>query len=88
MGDYMGKQYKDKNCKVCGRLFTPKSSADKCCCDECKDYNSKKQRADRYQLEKTQKRQAKRHKTNWSEITSICKEAGLSYGEAVVKGVI
>ena len=30
--------FRDKNCKKCGKLFTPNSPSELYCCDECKDY--------------------------------------------------
>ncbi len=76
---------KTKSCEICGEEFKPKGR-EKACGDDCREYGKRLSRA---KFNAKAKAKKKAHKpTNWAEITKKCKEAGLSYGEAVAKGVI
>ncbi|MBR5305966.1 MAG: hypothetical protein IKU47_03495 [Oscillospiraceae bacterium] len=79
--------YSTRICVICGEEFQPTSSTGKCCSDECRKVNERIT----YERNKAKVKIKKRvivNGTDWGEITRKCKEAGLSYGEAVAKGII
>ena len=82
---------KERTCKICGKPFQPYRTAQLCCSRECMRENVKLHSKEKRQRETSLRLEAKKmqkQKTNWAEITKKCKEAGLSYGQAVAKGVI
>jgi len=77
--------HKTKFCEICGGEFKPKGR-EKACGDDCREFGKRQSRA---KFNAKAKAMKNKHKpTNWSEITKKCKEAGLTYGQAVAKGVI
>ena len=76
---------KTKSCEICGGEFKPKGR-EKACGDDCREFGKRQSRAKFNAKAKAMK--INRKTTNWSEITKKCKEAGLTYGQAVAKGVI
>ena len=77
--------HKKKSCEICGEEFKAKGR-EKACGDECREYGKRQSRA---KFNAKAKAKKKAHKpTNWAEITKKCKEAGLTYGQAVARGII
>ena len=75
---------KKTSCYVCCKQFIA-YGREKCCSDDCRAEGKRLSRARHYNKAKA----VKAHKpTNWAEITKKCKAAGLTYGQAVAKGVI
>lgn len=81
---------KECTCKICGKTFKPTRGSQLCCSDECKRENvrrhSKELRKRNKSLRLADKKMQKQ-KTDWAEITKKCKEAGLTYGQAVARGL-
>ncbi len=77
--------HKTKSCEICSEKFKPKGR-EKACSDECREYGKRQSRKKFNEKAKAKKNSRKR--TNWAEITKKCKEAGLSYGEAVARRLI
>ena len=63
-----------KTCPVCGKQYIPNSGNRKYCSLECQRNQKKK----RYEL----------NTKSWDEVVKKCTEAGCSYGEARLKGII
>ena len=76
---------KTKSCEICGGKFKPKGR-EKACGDDCREYGKRQSRA-KFNAKAKAKKNA-HNPTDWAEITKKCKEAGLTYGQAVAKGVI
>jgi hypothetical protein len=70
-------------CAICGKEFIAGTLQAKFCSDDCRRIN-KLECQRKYYKPKKQKTDVKK---GWSEIVSICSELGMSYGEAVSKGV-
>ena len=81
----MKKNFQKKSCVICGEIFTPKCPSEKCCSDDYKAMNIKLNKANQ-RKETILKRKSNR--PDWAEIHRKCEAAGLSYGEAVARGII
>lgn len=76
-------------CKICGKEFTTSSVA-KCCSEECKKENEKRNVASYYMRvgknnKKTKTKAKKEKKLTVTEIAVKAKEAGMSYGQYVAR---
>ena len=76
---------KEKICPICGNEFTPKGR-EKVCSDNCREEG--KRISNERHKEKVMAMKNAQKPTDWKAITKKCKEAGLTYGQAVAKGVI
>lgn len=80
------KEFKLKNCVVCGKAFKPNSGIQKTCCDECKRIAR-----NRYQKQYLKNRKEEIEKTKFyskrafDPVIEKAKEEHLSYGQAVAK---
>lgn len=83
-----------KICKICGREFEPKAPNGLYCSVECQ---KKRHRLDceswkrRYNAEYRQRLKVKKRASNHKELAEIstrCAEMGISYGEAVARGLV
>lgn len=93
----MAKEYAKKVCKICGTEFVPQHSTQLCCTKECMRENGRNQSSSYYKKRKAEGKKnivppatksKKKQQEEWAVIIRKCKEAGLSYGEAVAMGVI
>lgn len=76
--------YEKKICLYCDIEFMPTHSCQKYCTKEHTD-----QAALQMQREKRVEAKAKREATSsWNKITKRCNELGMSYGKAVVRGLV
>lgn len=71
-------------CVICGKEFVAGTLQAKFCSAECRHINKLEYRKKYY----VPKKQNTVDKKNWDEIVSICSELGISYGEAVARGII
>ncbi len=80
--------YSEKTCAICGETFLPNAGTQKYC-SSCRwdIYDASKTRYRAKEIAERKKRVRKQQK-EMSEIIRKCEAAGLSYGEAVAKGVI
>lgn len=84
-------KYKERTCKICGNTFTPHHSSQLCCDIECMRENVRQHSREKRKRESSLRKIAKgmqKQKTDWAEITRKCEAAGLSYGQAVARGII
>ena len=92
------KQDEYKMCRICGTPFKKNAHNQLYCSKDCKEIamiEKEMTRSNRTIAEKDKKikihninKRTKAIKKEWAEIILKCEEAGLSYGEAVAKGVI
>lgn len=91
------KNYEERTCRICGETFKPWSNSQACCSKECMEINTKilkHKQLERLKAEKamqkkrTPTKSKKQQQKEWAEVLRKCEAAGLSYGEAVAKGVI
>lgn len=85
------KDYKERTCKICGNTFLPNHSSQLCCGQECMRENVRQHSREKRKRASCLRKAAKnmqKQKTDWAEITRKCEEAGLSYGQAVARGII
>ena len=95
----MKKEYPEmKTCRICGTPFEKKVHNQMYCSDDCCEIAQIERAMTRANksVEETDKRiktrninkKTKEIKRMWAEIILECEAAGLSYGEAVARGVI
>ena len=93
----MAKERESKICKICGAEFIPTNSSQLCCTKECMRENGRRQCNANYQKRKakskkiivpTATKSKETQQAEWAVVLRKCKELGLSYSEAVAKGVI
>lgn len=84
-----------KTCKICGREFEPKAPNGLYCSAECRkkqhrlDYENWKRRYNsEYRRHLIKKRRGPGNHKEFAEISARCAELGISYGEAVARGLI
>ena len=86
-----------KICEICGAEFTTNRSYQICCSKPCSDIN-RRIRSDVYhakiKAEGLKKvvlpatKSKEKQQEEWAVVLRKCKEAGLSYGEAVARGLV
>ena len=93
----MAKEYAKRVCKICGTEFVPYNSTQLCCSKECMaknnylnvlNYHEKRRLEGRKKIVPPATKSKKKQQEEWAVVIRKCKEAGLSYGEAVARGLI
>lgn len=76
-----------KFCQICGTEFQGIKRA-KFCSDKCKEQRKKDLAVIRDELKKAEAKKKTTGGTDWKAIVRKCKKMGVSYGEAVRRGLI
>jgi orotate phosphoribosyltransferase len=76
-----------KFCQICGTEFQGIKMA-KFCSDKCKEQRKKELAIMNREKKKAEAKKKKNSETEWKAIVRKCKEMGVSYGEAVRRGLI
>jgi hypothetical protein len=84
----MATVYSEKICSICGERYEPKSATQKYCAVCRCDMSNVSRRRFRAKGIAERKKRVRKHQEEMAEIVRKCEAAGLSYGQAVAKGVI
>ena len=86
-GEALFREHNIFNCKVCGKEFITDSNIRKCCSDECKKINARRNGkiwADK-QKNKQPKKKKKEKKLTIVDIAVMARKAGMTYGQYVAQ---